>query len=146
MPREIRIASIDPTDERLEGLAAEARAEGYEFVDRLVREARSGVNRFDQPGEIFCGAFAANGLVGCGGVNLDPYLTQRVGRLRHVFVSGAARRTGVATVLVEALVRRSRSNFSLIRLRTPDARANRFYEAIGFVPTTEDMATHIFRL
>ena len=146
MLEEARISCIDPADPLLDDLAVEANAQGYEFVDRLLSEARSGVNRFDKDGELFCGAFLAGKLVACGGVNIDPYSDEYVGRLRHVYVLNEARRTGIATALVRYLLDTSRSSFTAIRLRTSDAHADRFYEAIGFSPTTHEKATHIIRL
>lgn len=146
MTGETHIAAIDPWDTRLDELATEARSEGYNFVDRLLFEARSGVNRFDKNGEVFLGAFVTEKLVGCGGVNLDPYSNQEIGRIRHVFVLYEYRRKGVGTALVKCLLLSSKSRFDTIRLRTSDARGDLFYEAIGFSRTTEEAATHVTQI
>ena len=143
MAHETYLAALDPEDPRLAELAKAARTEGYNFVDRLLSESKSGVNRFDEDGEAFLGAFAADKLVGCGGVNLDPYSDDEVGRIRHVFVLCEYRRKGLATALVEALLASSKSRFGTVRLRTSDKRADQFYEAMGFSRTSEEAATHI---
>lgn len=143
MTNSLKITFIGPNDIRLDCLVDEARSEGYKFVDRLLSEAKAGINLFDKDGEVFCGAFVNGQLVGCGGVNIDPYTNERVGRLRHVYVLNAVRRQGVATGLVKELLMKSKFEFGKIRLRTPDQRADKFYEAIGFQTTSEQMATHI---
>ena len=141
----LEISEVGPTDFRLGPLAAEARAEGYAFMDRLMSEARTGANCFDKVGEVFCGALYKGRLVGCGGVNIDPYADRVVGRLRHIYVLKEFRRMGVATGLVQTLLERSRLYFETIRLRTPDEGAGRFYEAIGFTRTAEEAATHFIQ-
>lgn len=141
-----RIEPLDPLDGRIHSLAIEAREEGYRFVQRLISDAQSGQNLFKGDGEIFLGAFINGQLIGCGGVNIDPYSDQRLGRLRHVFVAKGARRKKVGKRLVLLLVERSRQSFRTIRLRTPDRRAQAFYDAIGFSRTKEEMATHIMQL
>jgi len=39
----------------IEELRAEAFTEGFDFIERLIKEWSSGENRFDAPGEILCG-------------------------------------------------------------------------------------------
>lgn len=146
MPEKIEILPLEPDSELLDEIAVEARAEGYAFVDRLIDEAKSGENRFDRKGENFCGAFIDGALVGCGGLNIDPYTDRKVGRLRHVFILSRSRRMGVAHELVQHLINRSSAEFSEVRLRTSDQKADKFYEAIGFNRTTEEGATHKIQL
>lgn len=145
-PYEIKIEPIDPRSPRLQVLAAEASEQGYAFIDRLIHEAASGETMFQNEGERFCGAFADGALVGCGGVNRDPYVDQWVGRLRHVYVLAAYRRLGIAAALVRDLLERSRSSFGSVRLRTADETAGRFYGALGFGSLDHDSATHFIEL
>jgi GNAT superfamily N-acetyltransferase len=140
-----RIADL-PHDQ-LDALAALARGEGYRLLDRMVDEWRSGTSRFDAPGELLLGVYDEGAVIAIGGIHRDPYAgNDRVGRLRRVYVTPAWRRRGSATTLVRALLDAGRADFDLVRLRVPDARAARYYEALGFDRTDETDATHIMRL
>lgn len=87
-------------------LAAEARAEDFAFIDRLLAEWESCANRFDRPGERLLAAWQHTSLVAVGGLNRDPYANDdRVGRLRHVYVCPPWRRQGIGRRLVEALIK-----------------------------------------
>lgn len=146
MPCRIIISPLEPSSKQLERIASEARQQGYAFVDRLIDEAQSGENTFDRKGECFCGAYTGDTLVGCSGINFDPYTDQKVGRLRHVYVLQRYRRNGIASELVDYLLKRSQSAFNLVRLRTSDQNADKFYEALGFGRTNEENATHIIKV
>ncbi len=143
---EITIDLMDPGSNLLEKLAIEARRQGYSFMDRLLDEARSGKNVFQNHGECFCGVFIDESLVGCGGINQDPYIDQNVGRLRHVYVLDAYRRNGIAAELVRSLLRRCKPAFNAVRLRTPDESAGKFYDALGFKRANRDTATHLIEV
>lgn len=139
---DVIIEQIDPRSHLLEKLADEARAQGYFFIDRLLDEARCGKNLFENFGECFCGVFAGHLLVGCGGINKDPYVDQNIGRLRHVYVVEAYRRNGIAAALVRDLLERSKHAFDTVRLRASDDNANTFYDTLGFKRTDHETATH----
>jgi GNAT superfamily N-acetyltransferase len=135
----IRVASGLPDGiDRLVGLG---RGEGFAFVERLVREWRSGENRFAGPGEVFLAAYLGGSLVGFGGLNRDPFCGEPgVGRLRHLYVGPDARGLGVGAALVRELVGRAHPAFARLRLATRQAAP--FYEHLGFVPVEEERATH----
>jgi GNAT superfamily N-acetyltransferase len=119
--------------DQLAPLVAESRRLGYQFLTRLVDEWARGANRFDRPGEVLLGAFRRGGLVGVGGLNVDPYATVgRGGRVRHLYVLAAHRRTGVGRALVTELLSAARGVFDRLRLRAADAGAARWYERLGF--------------
>ena len=125
----------------LELLVVESRVEGFEFVDRLVREWHSGENRFDQDGEALFAARLDGMLVGLCGVNRDPYLSDvTVGRLRHLYVARGARLLGIGRRLVHTVLEQARQHFGRVRLRT-DAAAN-FYASLGFSESSEENASH----
>ncbi|KIC43369.1 hypothetical protein RA27_00285 [Ruegeria sp. ANG-R] len=136
------MAPLRPSSSQLERLAIEAKEQGYAFVGRLINEAKSGTNNFDKTGECFLGVFIDEVLVGCGGVNVDPFTDQDIGRLRHIYVLKAYRRKGIASKLVKQLLNHSKTPFTSVRLRTPDQNANAFYEAIGFFRVSHEYATH----
>jgi GNAT superfamily N-acetyltransferase len=128
----------------IDELRMEARDEGYDFLDRLVEDWLSGENRFDGPGEVFCGSFDCGILVAGGGLNRDPFLTDpEVGRIRRVYVRRAWRNRGVGEALVRWLLDIARTHFRRVRLRAENAGAARLYERIGFSPIDDLNATHI---
>ena len=131
----------------LDLLLAEARAEGYNFVDTLAADWESGKNRFDGPGEILCGHLDQGLLVAVGGLNLDPFEGDpQVGRIRRVYVRKTWRGQGLGTALVLALVAEARKTFSIVRLRAENDSAARLYERLSFQPIPNPDATHVLLL
>jgi len=120
--------------------------EGYGFLTRLKEQWDQFENRFDKPGECLVGAFSGNGLIGIGGLNIDPYCTKEisVGRLRHVYVTVGHRRSGVGKLLVTRLLHQAQREFRVVRLRVADEIGARFYESAGFAPVSDDNASHIY--
>lgn len=130
----------------IEELRAEARAEGYNFIEALVEDWASGVNRFDGPGEMLCGHLDQDRLAAVGGLNRDPFADcDAVGRIRRVYVRTAWRNRGIGTALVSELVDEARGHFHCVSLRAENSDAARLYERIGFVPIDNPDATHILR-
>ncbi len=140
----ISIEKIELPVPGMERLHAEARAEGYDFIDTLVEEWASAQNRFDAPGEALCGYLDQGLLVAVGGLNCDPFAGRPdVGRIRRVYVRPAWRDKGIGRALVIALVAQARTHFRCVRLRAENAGAARLYERIGFAPVASPDATHI---
>jgi GNAT superfamily N-acetyltransferase len=128
----------------LDELQAEARAEGYNFIERLVNEWQSGINRFDAPGEMLCGHLENGLLVAAGGLNRDPFAGRaEIGRIRRVYVRPAWRGKGIGAALMGALIKEARQNFVCVRLRAENPSAARLYEQLGFEPIADANATHI---
>jgi GNAT superfamily N-acetyltransferase len=133
--------NLDVTD--LSAVQESARDEGFAFIDRLAEDWLSGANKFDQTGEVLLGAFAESTLVGVGGINIDPYLDALdVCRLRHLYVLPNYRRTGLASGIVSGLVSGAAEKFRLIRLRTDTVAGAAFYERNGFMPVSDQTASH----
>lgn len=129
----------------LEPLLVESRAEGHDFVDRLVDDFVDGRNRFDQPSEALFGVYAEGRLIAVGGLNRDPYLPdENAGRVRHVYTLPASRRQGAGRLLISAIIDAARSSdFRLLTLRTFNPVADRFYRALGFqADSSYDNASH----
>jgi GNAT superfamily N-acetyltransferase len=125
-------------------LSAEARNQGYRFIDRLLDEWTSAKDRFDAPGEVLCGHLDQGLLVAVGGLTHDPFVKGLdTGRIRRVYVRSAWRNKGVGRALVTALVDHARMNFHCVRLRTENDDAARLYERIGFCAINNPDATHI---
>ena len=130
--------------QEFDSLQQEAREEGYEFVDRTVREWSTGQNRFDGPGELLCGIFAGDELIAIGGLTRDTFLDDpKVGRLRRIYVRAAWRNLGLGKQMVKYLLAEARSSFHAVRLRAENERAARLYEGLGFRPLVDWEATHM---
>ena len=140
----IPIQKIELPVPGIERLLAEAREEGYDFIETLVEEWASAENRFDAPGEALCGHLEGGLLLAVGGLNLDPFAGRPdIARLRRVYVRPAWRNKGIGRALVTALVDQARTHFRCVRLRAENADAARLYESMGFSPIQNPDATHI---
>jgi hypothetical protein len=65
-------------------IRAEARAEGYRFLDRLASDWASGAMRFDKPGEALLAAYSKRVLAGIGAITIDPRRIANAARYRLV--------------------------------------------------------------
>lgn len=119
-----------------------ASAEGFRFIDRLANDWQAGTNRFAAQGETLLAAWQGETMLAIGGLNRDPYRPEPgIARLRHLYVLPAARRTGVASALVSALLTHAAAHFHRVRLRaTPQAVP--LYLRLGFTPVEDETATH----
>ena len=120
--------------ERLAALAVESERQGFGFVRRLVQEWGTGANRFDRPGEVLFVATAPGGeVVGVCGLNVDPYADDpRTGRVRHLYVMVAHRRSGIGEQLVADVVEAAQGRFDRLHLLVTNPHAARLYERLGF--------------
>jgi GNAT superfamily N-acetyltransferase len=131
---DIAIARLEqmPSD-CLAELVAESEAGGFRFLRRLVEDWVAGRNKFDGPDEVFFAALHGSRIIGVCGLNADPYVAEPgVGRIRRLYVQADYRRSGVGRQLMQAVVTAARGRFRLLRVRTGDEMAARFYEALGF--------------
>lgn len=127
-------------------LAQAARDEGFAFLDRLVEEWETGVNRFDSDGELLFGAFDEGRLVATGGLTRQR---EDLGRLRRIYVHPQWRGQGIATGMVVRILAEAGERFPEVVLYTDNPAAARLYERLGFVPESPDgpdHATHRRRL
>jgi GNAT superfamily N-acetyltransferase len=128
-------------------LQAEARQEGYDFIETLIDEWVSSANRFERPGETLLGVIDQGTIIAVGGLTIDPFVSHsgqaEVGRIRRVYVRNAWRDRGIGRALVTALVEKAREGFRSVRLRAENDDAARLYERIGFSPIDNPDATHI---
>ncbi len=141
--RIVPIASDLP--QGFDALLGEALQEGHEFIVRFHARWQESKELYEGENEGVFAAFMDERLVGIAGMGVDPYAKDpAIGRLRHVFVTKAARRKGVAEALVRTCLQRGK-NFNVIRLRSRNPEASRLYERLGFLPVTLKDATHILR-
>lgn len=143
----VDIAQILNIDEvSIDHLVKESSFQGFRFVERLIRDYRSGLNCFDKPGEVLLKASLKDVVIGIGGLNQDPYFNDpKVGRLRHLYVGAAWRRCGVGRLLVNQLTDEAGQHFHLLTLRTDTLTADKFYQKLGFkiYPSWEHTTHHL---
>ena len=122
------------SDYDLDGLVEDSLSQGYRFVQRLVDEYNSGINRFDKPGEALFVFVHEGQVIGVGGLNIDPYLDRpEVGRVRHLYVNSGYRNLGIGKRLLQRIMEQARLHFALLTLYTDNPIADRIYRANGFV-------------
>ena len=99
----------------------------------MREEWANGTNRFNRENEILFGIKSANRLIAIGGLNIDPYIADpSIGRVRHVYVSKEFRGFGVGQKLVSKIIAHAKHRFRVLRLRTHNPSAARFYARMGF--------------
>jgi GNAT superfamily N-acetyltransferase len=139
---------LEIQSDAIDHLVEESLTQGFRFVERLLREYRSGLNCFDQSGELLLTASVQGTVVGIGGLNRDPYCNDpNVGRLRHLYIETVWRKHGVGRLLVNHLVHAASQHYQLLTLRTDTLAADRFYQKLGFktYPAWEN-TTHYLQL
>jgi len=143
VPKGYTIERMRPTTAAFEALMEESRQEGYWMLVRLRDGWASGRNKFSRRPEMLLGAYHDGKLVGVGGLNVDPYFAGAdAGRVRHLYVGKAHRRSGVGRLLVTAIIERARAHFASLNTRAP-AESFGFYESLGFSRVAgEEFVTH----
>lgn len=92
----------------IQGLVLESQSEGFRFLQRLIDEFDSVVNRFNGPGETLLAVRDNDTLIAIGGLNN----CNGVGRLRRFYVSKKYRRAGVGRRLLKQLESDASHSFS----------------------------------
>jgi GNAT superfamily N-acetyltransferase len=143
-----QVAQLQPVIEELpagfDALRAEARAEGYRFVDRLATDWMSGTIRFDREGEALLVARTNGVLAGIGGLTIEPVVPEAM-RMRRFYVRLAYRRSGIGRKLAIALLERARGARRLVTVNAAPA-STAFWESLGFAPDSRDGYTHVRHL
>jgi GNAT superfamily N-acetyltransferase len=143
VPKLQRVIEELPTG--FDALRAEARAEGYRFLERLATDWLSGTTRFDREGEALLAARVNGVLAGVGGLTIEPVVPDAL-RMRRFYVRLAFRRSGIGRKLPTALLERAaRSASGLVTVNAAPASAV-FWESLGFAPDLRDGHTHIQQL
>ncbi|HEY9909831.1 MAG TPA: GNAT family N-acetyltransferase [Thermosynechococcaceae cyanobacterium] len=138
----------DLTRSDLSHLLKASQEEGFRSIRRLIDDWESGLNRFDHPGEILLSAYDGRALIGVCGLNCDPYEPSgRVSRVRRSYVLSQYRRQGVGSALLNRIVAEARLGFDRLHVRTDHVIGDRFFCALGFIPSPDsENYTHWFGL
>jgi GNAT superfamily N-acetyltransferase len=114
-------------------LVEESVREGYGFLERMRSDWACGAVRFSGQGECLFRAHVGPHTLGLCGRTRDPYAPgDRVGRIRHLYVTPAARNRGVGSALLTAVINGAALYFSELRLRSSSTAASRLYLKHGF--------------
>jgi GNAT superfamily N-acetyltransferase len=124
-----------------DALRAEARAEGYLFIERLAADWEAHKMRFEHNGEALLAAHVAAELAGIGGLTIDPVLPGAL-RMRRFYIRPPFRRSGIGQKLATALLERARSTSRLVTVNAAPASVA-FWETLGFTPDKRDGHTHL---
>lgn len=124
-------------------LQAEARTEGYRFLDRLAADWEAGAMRFTQPGEVLLAACANEVLAAIGGLTREPMVPGGF-RMRRFYVGARFRRTGLGRRLAAALLESPLRAGHPVTVNAATGSAP-FWEALGFAPDPYDGHTHVLR-
>ena len=127
-----------------DALRAEARAEGYRFVERLATEWVSLIARFDRDWEALLAARVNGVLAGIGGLTIDPVVLDAL-RMRRFYVRPAYRRSGIGRKMATALLEPARSAGGLVTVNAAPA-STAFWESLGFAADARDGHTHVYQL
>ena len=125
-------------------MRAEARREGFRFLERLASEWETSASRFNHLGEVLLAACMADVLAGIGGLTLDPVVPGAL-RMRRFYVHPAFRRYGIGRRLAVALLEQPGTAGRSVTVNAGTAGAPVFWEALGFVPDRCDGHTHMRR-
>lgn len=142
LSQDFSIKRLEDLPEQIHTLHAQAVAEGFRFLTRLITEWENRSQRFDKPGECLLGVFRHDQLIAIGGVSRDPHFNPGIGRLRRVYVAPTIRRHNVGKVLVQQLLKHAAQHFQQAHLTTDTPEAAAFYLRCGFHSVVDNSATH----
>ncbi|QIK69920.1 GNAT family N-acetyltransferase [Erysipelothrix sp. HDW6C] len=132
----------------IEQLVSHSKDEGFNHLQKLVDDYKSGANRFDKPGECLMVALSHNHIVGVCGINRDPF-QDRMGRLRRLYVAPQYRNLGIARNIVTLILNFSVTHYQMVNLKISninEAGVDAFYKSLGFVRVDSETATHQIKL
>jgi len=119
-----------------------AKAEGYDFLDRLGARWDGQAYLDDGDASVF-GVFADGILIAIGAQTFDehdPAPDRR--RMRHFYVRPDARRSGVGRALAGALIQQAFALAPRLHLRATHDLSRSFWEAMGFARVAHLTRTH----
>jgi len=118
-------------DEEVEELRKESKKEGYNHIEKLINDFKSGVNKFSKPGEALIVYERNNKIVGICGLNVDSIDPER-GRIRRLYVLPQYRKQEIGKKLVKELIDYSAKNFKSVSTNIGRLDISGFYKKLGF--------------
>jgi len=143
MTQVVRCADALPAG--FDALRAEARAEGFAFLDRLDARWRDGAYLGDGEAALFC-VFADGAPIAIGAQTADDYdPSPERRRIRHFYVRPDRRRGGVGRALAGALIHEALALAPAVALRATHDASRAFWDAMGFSRVAHPTRTHELR-
>jgi GNAT superfamily N-acetyltransferase len=126
-------------------LQATAKAEGYDFLDRLAVRWRGGAYLDDRDASVFC-TFADDAVIAIGAQTFDEYEPSRERRrIRHFYVRPDMRRAGMGRALAGALIQQAFALAPVLALRATHDLSRVFWDAMGFSRVDHPTRSHEMR-
>ncbi len=126
----VRIAADLP--DGFTDLAGAARAEGFNFLDRLEARWTNGAYDGDRNASVFA-VFGEDRPIAIGAQTFDEYdPSPEHRRIRHFYVHPDFRRNGVGRTLAGALIREAFQLAPHLHLRATHDLSHAFWDAMGF--------------
>ena len=124
-------------------LRAEAEAEGFSHIERLVTEWESRSQRFQLDGEALFAALLDDRLSGIGGITHDPILPPELAlRVRRFYVRPEGRRQGVGRALLRRITEHGLRHAPVLVVNAATPLAASFFQGCGFTAVEEPGFTH----
>lgn len=143
MTQVVRCGGVLP--ETFPQLQAAAKAEGFDFLDRLAARWNGDAYLQDRDASVFC-VFADDDVVAIGAQTFDEYEpSPERRRIRHFYVRPDLRRAGVGRALAGALVQQAFALAPVLTLRATHDVSRAFWEAVGFVRVQHSTRSHEMR-
>ena len=129
--------------EDIKELQKESKKEGYNIVNKLINDFKSGKNKFNKKREALIVCELDHKIVGICGLNIDPINSKR-GRVRRLYVLPQYRNKGIGRKLVKEIINYSRKHFKSISTNIGKLTISKFYEELGFKKyDKEKVITHL---
>lgn len=125
--------------------ATVAKAEGYDFLERLGARWRDGAYLQDRDASVLA-AFSDDHVIAIGAQTFDehdPHPDHR--RIRHFYVHRDYRRAGIGRTLAGALIQEAFQHAPRLHLRATHALSTAFWDAMGFARVDHPTRTHLLR-
>jgi GNAT superfamily N-acetyltransferase len=138
----IQVVRLAELDEKFEALRRVAKAEGFDFLDRLGARWRGGAY-LEDPVACVLGIFDAGDLAAIGAQTFDeyePHPDHR--RIRHFYVHPDMRRAGAGRALAGALIQQAFALAPRLHLRATHDLSRSFWDAMGFARVDHPTRSH----
>lgn len=125
---------VDDLPPGIERLREAATAEGVRNMTALVEEWRAGRERFAEPGALFA-VWLDGALAGVGGLTPQAGLAEPAIRMRRLYVTPQARRSGIGRALATTMIQQGLEAAALLTANgQASPAAPPFWLGMGFTP------------
>ncbi len=112
-------------------LSSCADGEGYNHINRLIDDYKSGKNQFNHAGEKLIGYKVNEQLVAVCGLNIEPE-NNKFCRIRRLYVLPKYRKQRIGSELIKFLINHAVNKFTAVTVNIGRLHIDGFYENLGF--------------